>query len=232
MEFDRLGPRPLTYKIIATNGIQRAPLSSEDENWLQLHGDPNALVRLDLERHLSRTFLSVGPKSRTAEKLEADHFKATWNTLAGPSTTMDADLYLIFANIHNLRTEILPTLLTTSQKLRCIALSFKSLPTSLLFCTAQTKQQKIPCPDAWIPLEFGRELLTGSSLMRLDRTCNVLYFSGLDNDCDVFTVPSTLLYRTSCVVVFDDATEVASVERYFDKAVSTEIPFSQACLVI
>jgi hypothetical protein len=92
----------------------------------------------------------------TRNILEARHFRSTWNALAGRSTTEDADLYLIFANIHNLRTETLTRLVTFREKLRRI-----------IFCGI-------------LPLLGFATSGDGCSLRRLSVICAIIWYGVLN----------------------------------------------------
>ena len=197
------------------------------------NGDSRALIRRDLSRYFLKEFLSLNKTSDyKVRRPEADQFISIWNAMATRSTSKSEDLYLIFANLLNLRTEDFSKQSTSQEKFQRILFSFASLPTSLLFIGRRTNSQEVLFQDAWIPNEIGREILTGYSRMQFDQKDKVFRLCDIHGDCDVYTVSSANVVFEKNVARFEGVDGLYSIEHLFERAVGNDLTSNKACLVI
>lgn len=85
------------------------------------------------------------------------------NWLAGRSTTMSEDLYVVLARCLHFKLKQLNNFATSEEKWKAMLFSFPTLPFSL-FCVSGSR---LPAPDHWIPSAVGRDLLYEGSKIHL-----------------------------------------------------------------
>lgn len=164
--------------------------------------------------------------------LDAARFASVWNALAGRSTTMIEDLYLIVANVLNIQTEPLGKLSTAEEKLQHIIFSFPTLPVSLLFNSGKKRVDGGNRLNGWLPAELSRDILNLQPTMSFHKNHNVLELGPLGSGFHTYIASSATLFHESLLL------EVAVRRPYLDIQVMPggpsyrQMPYGLACFII
>jgi hypothetical protein len=185
---------------------------------------------------LVQKIISFHPKvehgMRKDVTLNAARFASIWNALAGRSTTMTGDLYLILANVLNIQTAPLGKLSTTQEKLQHIIFSFPTLPVSLLFNTGEKHADNQNRFNGWLPAELSRDILSSQPTMSFHGSHNVLEFSDLGNGFETYLISSVALLRQSFVVDTESDRPLLNVQVISTSFADREMPNELACIII
>lgn len=234
--------------------------SSIKENWLDIVGEvssptpaPAHLISSvtnesshitgELKRLLSDELLrfandqSAPTNFQIDSNLSGKSFVSLWNALAGRSTTMSDDLYLICANVFGMMTEPLSQLSTSADKLKHIIFSFHSLPLWLLFTAKRNSGEDMVCANGWVPSEFSRELLEENPSMcsTFEKNRNFLKLVDSYNgpgDFDTYTIDSSVLASARSILEIEEFISGHVIERLFDANPNSVIPARQVIIMI
>jgi hypothetical protein len=116
-------------------------------------------VHTSLSTYLWENFLQLRSNRETG-RVSVDQFTLVWNSLAGRSTTMAEDQYIILANILDIPLLPLIKLKTPSERMQRIVLSLDRVPFSI-FCNVPADQSnnRKSRLNSWIPSKVTSDIL-------------------------------------------------------------------------
>ena len=115
-----------------------------------------------------------------------DQFTSVWNALAGRSTTMTEDQYIILANVLDLPLLPLVRLATSRERMQSIILNLDRVPFSLFLNVypGQCNENMSPL-NSWIPSRVTSNILTAKSNAKVERGYLKLENARLRNDLEL-----------------------------------------------
>lgn len=115
-----------------------------------------------------------------------DQFTRVWNALAGRSTTMTEDEYIILANVLDLPLLPLVTLATSRERMQTIILSLDRVPFSL-FLNVYPGQcdENMSHLNSWVPSRVTSDILTAKSNAKVEPGYLKLENARLENDLEL-----------------------------------------------
>lgn len=115
-----------------------------------------------------------------------DQFTRVWNALAGRSTTMIEDQYIILANVLDLPLLPLIPLATSQERMQRIILSLDQVPFSLFVNVSPSQSsENMSQLDSWIPSRVTSDILTAKSKAKVMSGYLKLENASLGNDLEL-----------------------------------------------
>jgi Heterokaryon incompatibility protein (HET) len=151
------------------------PRKLEQKHSARSQKTKDTIPQLKMWSYLEKDFFHIRMRPRfwyqgsLSGKVLCKGFVSAWNALAGRSSTKSEDIYIILANILDLRLEGLRGVMTSEERLYAVTLSLKELPFSLFFNTGRRLDQNRHHYNRWLPAEIGRTLLTSDPTMTIEK---------------------------------------------------------------
>jgi hypothetical protein len=134
-----------------------------------------------------------------------DQFTRVWNILAGRSTTMTEDQYIILANVLDLPILSLATLATSREKMQAIILSLNRVPFSLFLIVSPGQcDENVSHLNRWIPSRVTSDILTAKSNAKVEPGYLTLENARLENglELSIFQTSEFIPHSTTyCLLV-------------------------------
>jgi hypothetical protein len=172
---NRLEWKPIPKKL--DNPILQVSFQlSTDSNGQVMHREQDHNIKQSVEEKLSLHLVEnvfnirVQPREYFGDLLPgsalAEAFRATWNALAGRSTTKAEDIYIILANILDFHYDSLRTGLP-KERIHSIIFSLGRLPFALFFHVNPSDAMNRPFLNRWLPDSLGQCILTGNMTVQI-----------------------------------------------------------------